>query len=273
MLRNLSEMNLLVRSKDRDRVQGPGDSAEFRLGLSEAIEGKYRLIWATIPNSTYNINSRNNRLYLTSTATGDLTLTIPSQNYTGETLANALQSLLITGGYTQPGQTIAITYLETLLKLRFVLSAGAEFKIYCRQSDEDSAHAVLGFETSAQEAETWLPAGQTRDLPNVVALGSPTSLGIRIKECSSLAYSLGGFYEERVGDSIRRGTKSHSASLVIPFLASSGGYQSSAQDRHDQYVFFPSKTKYLNIQVVSPDTQEKVQLNGGEWEMLLSKTA
>ena len=270
-LRALSEMNLLVRSKDRDRVQGPGDSAEFRLPLQEAIEGKYRLIWATVPNACFNVNSKNNKLYLTSTAMGDTTITIPSQNYTGETLADTLQSLLINEGYVQPGETIGIAYLDTHLKLQFTLSAGAEFKIYCRQSNSDSAHAVLGFETSAQDAETWLPQGQTRILPNVVALGLPTSLGIQIKECSTLAYSLGGFHEVWDGSSVKRGTKNHSASLVIPFLASSGGYQSSAQDRHDQFVFFPNKTKYLNIRVVSPDSRDKVDLNGADWEMLLSK--
>jgi len=272
-LRNISEMNILVRSKDRDRIQGAGDSAEFRLSLSEAIQGRYKLIWATIPNACYNINSKNNNLYLNSTATGDVTITIPSQNYTGETLADTLQSLLINEGYVQVGQTIGVAYLDTKLKLQLTLSAGAEFKIYSK-GGEDSAHAVLGFATSAQNELFALTPGQATVLPQVVALGLPTSLGIQIKECSSLSYSTGGNYEEvSLAGAVSRGTKVQSGSLIIPFLASSGGYQSSAQDRHDQYVVFPTLTKYLHLQVCNPDTRDKVDLNGADWEMLLSKTS
>lgn len=273
-LRNLSEMNLLVRSKDRERLQGDGDPALFRLPLPEAISGDYRLIWATIPNTIYNVNSTNNKLYLFKTGTGDVTLTIPSQNYTGTTLAAALTELLL--AYTDDGPAILVEYLDSVLKLQFTLPAGAEFQIYSKYK-EDSAHAILGFRTSASKVLYQLVPNQANLLPNVVALGLPISLGIQVKESSTSSYALGGNIEDRKLDnngntlSIVKTPRAHNASLVIPFLASAGSYHSSAVDTHRQWINFPRPTKHLNIQLVSPDTHSKVDLNGAEWEMLLSK--
>jgi len=290
-LRNLSEMNLLVRSKDRERLQGDGDPALFRLPLPEAIFGDYRLIWATIPNTIYNVNSTNNKLYLFKTGTGDVTLTIPSQNYTGTTLAAALTDLLL--AYTTDGPAILVEYLDSVMKLQFTLPDGAEFQIYSKYK-EDSAHAILGFRTSASKVLYQLVPGQPNLLPNVVALGLPISLGIQVKESSTSSYALGGNIEDRKLDnngntlsivktprahnanngntlSIVKTPRAHNASLVIPFLASAGSYHSSAVDTHRQWINFPRPTKHLNIQLVSPDTHSKVDLNGAEWEMLLSK--
>lgn len=275
-LKNISEINILVRSKDRDRTQSPGNSADFRLLFPEAIYGTYRLVWATIPNTIYNVNVTNNKLYLRNADGSDTVLTLTPKNYTGTTLAAALTSML-TG--------VTVEYDQALLKLKFKLSNNAvHFQFY--SSKPNSIHTVLGFGSSTVSTEiyqiTFKGTGAVDEgtyAPNAIALGNLNSIGVRIKEASGLNWSLTAGETQRIVDingittKIVTGNKSHNATFIIPLLSIFGEYQSSAQDLHKQHLRFGERTRSLNIQLVNPDTMEPIDLNGADWEMLLSKTS
>lgn len=253
-------MNILVRSKDRNRTHGSGNPADFVLSFPEAVYGTYQLVWATIPNTIYNVRSGNNKLYLRNQNGSETTVTVEPKNYTGTTLASALTALL---------SGVTVEYDAATLKFKFKLAAvDTHFQFFTSKSG--SIHSVLGFESSSVPNEVYQivfkgagPTDSGTYAPNAVSLGGINSIGVRIKEASGIGWSVSA------GD----GSRSHGTTLLIPLLSSAGEFQSSAQDLHKQKARFNERTRSMTVQLVDPDTMEVLDMNGANWEMLLSKTA
>lgn len=270
--------NLLIRSADRDLTAASASSQDFKVQFPELVSGRFLLRWATVPNAVYTINSDNNILYLRKGAT-DVQYTLTPSNYTAQTLATALTALLAGNGYVTAGQTVTFEYASEYLKLRITLSAGAEFTIFTSKSPS-SIHSVLGLpdglDASWPEAYSLTP-GQATLLPNVVSLARPISLGLRIAEARSVGYQTARQSQYRElnidGKTVRfvKGPMAGQATFLVPFLAAQGAYASTSQDNHQQCVYFSNPTRTLSCSVINPDTQNTINLNGAQWEMLLTK--
>ena len=74
---------VLVRSDDR--VTGTAEN--FSIRFNQSLDGKYKVHWITIPNTLYNVNVTNNRVYTNGAvdyySLGSGTFEIPHGNYTG----------------------------------------------------------------------------------------------------------------------------------------------------------------------------------------------
>jgi len=230
---------VLVRSRDRLNFTSTSPS-NFKTTYTEVLEGKHAVRWITIPNSLYNINSTNNQFYYDIGA-GNVLVTLSAGNYTGQTLAVALQSLI-------PASTVVFEPLYS--KLRVTRAAGVTLTPV-------TAQKVMGLQLNL--APTVIAPAAATYLPNTVDLSVPLSLGIMVRESGGPGYVTGGSPN-------RQGT------LIVPMLASFSLFNFlSDESDHKQFLSFPTGVKQLSIEVVDPSTGVTVDLNGVDWEMMIER--
>lgn len=258
---------LLIKSRDREDLSSAstGHTAMFKVKLKQPIEGKWLVKTVTIPNSIYTVTSKNNQVTFFINDEGAKTCEIPVGNYTGDTLADALTVAM--NAATSAG-TWAVTYASLTSKLTVSYddsdAANTWFFNFTRAT-VNSAAWVLGDYVGTPYTAT-AGDGTTRELPHVIGLGTPASLGIHIKEAACHGYTTTSFKtssgegEPRTGD------------ILVPFLAASGTFNfSQAESKNSQEVCFNHPTSKLEIHVTNTDTGEMVDLNGADWEMLLEQ--
>lgn len=241
-------MTKTILIKSRDRTLAPnGTSSNFYIHSNDVLEGLYEVKHILIPNTSYNITERNNKFVLNTTnPVGSFLTEIRVGAYTADRLATIMEAFLNAHG----AQTFATQMSIISGKMTITCTSGDNFTL---TFPDIFTSRVFGFGELLQTA----PATFIQSL-TVISLGHPDSLGIEIKQlhCSSSAY-------ENVV------TRS-SGALYVPFNATFGYYVALPSQELYQTVHF-HRSNGLNISIVDTSTNHIIELNGGEWEMLLAK--
>ena len=230
--------NILIKSKDRRA----GSSSNFTYQSKCGLDGDFLLKSMLIPNSIYNVETSNNVFTLFENSLNK-TVTLSEGSYTGGTLATELELKLDTasGGYN----TYTVSFLEPQGKLQ--LTAGTNFQLLF--PDTNTAR-TYGFDVPVTGFGLSLTSSQ------VVDLASPASIGIEIRETNI--------------DNYENPSTMATASLYVPIDSGFGFYKSLDVSDFPQVVKF-NKIRNLSIRVVDTTTNETIELNGGEFEMLFSR--
>lgn len=247
--------SILVRSTDR--LASSASSNSFECKFQEPIEGYYVLRWATIPNSLYNVTSSNNQIYFIE-STVSYVGTIEPGNYTGKTLATAIETAM--DAVSPVVHTVFFNPITGKLSVFVgVGTVGFEFG----SNTLNTAAKVMGF-ADADVAE----AANVEGVKSVF-LGYPLSLGIQFTASSTVNFkTAGGQYRTTPSGAQAWETKTSGAQLIIPLLASYGVYNFNSSDVHRQVFHVKAGRKVMRFSIIDPGTNAVVDLNGGEWEML-----
>lgn len=230
--------NILIKSIDRSS----GTSSNFIIKSKDILDGNYVLKNLIIPNSLYNVTDQNNTFTLFENSTSKQVI-IPIGNYTSTQFSTELNTQL--DASSSGFNTFTTTISNTTAKL--TITAGNTFQLIF---PNDGSRRLLGY----NELETDITTSITSD--NIIDLAKPTSIGIEIKESN---------IENFENISTRA-----SACIYIPFNVTSGFYQSLNIDDFEQTIHF-NKIRNLSISVVNTSDNTQLDLNGGEFEILLSK--
>jgi hypothetical protein len=237
---------ILIRSKDRINSQESSTtSSDFVITSRDLLDGEYEVVTVVIPNTTFNIHASNSTITLIETAPiGSFLIGIEPGNYTAPELSSVLQ-LAFNGVGTQ---TFTVSLNSITGKLN--ISSPSTFRLSFPNSETSKTYGFVG---------TLLTPAQTQIIsPNVVSLGHPESIGISIKE---LITSRSAF--ENIA------TRA-SADVYVPLSDQFGFYKSLMSTDLYQSLHF-NRNNTLSITVVDPSTNQIVDLNGSDWEMLLKQ--
>lgn len=237
---------ILIKSQDRN-TGGSNTSSNFYIQSRDVLEGLYEVKHILIPNTTYNIHDNNSEITLHETApVGSYLIGIYPGSYTGAQLAAVLQTAF-NGVGVQP---FTVSLNQITGKLVILCTTFQSFSI---SFPNIHCSRTYGF---GEALQTQTAAGIAST--HVINLSHPDSLGVQIKQlhCSTTAY------ENIV-------TRS-SGALYVPFNATFGYFVALPSQQLYQTVHFHRSTG-LNISIVDTSTNQILDLNGGEWELLLSK--
>jgi hypothetical protein len=234
--------NLLIKSIDRSS----GTSSDFKLYSKLVLEGTYLLKHAVIPNTIYNVNETNNRFVLNEGGL-DIAITLPVGNWASSGTFEAMvgEALTLAGTYTYTAVIDPNTH-----KLVLINNSASLFSLDFTQVESRSKQ-LLGFELDHTGLS--YPVMST----GVVNLGSPVSSGIQLDQSTSRNY------ENVMTDS--------AGTIYIPFNTSFGSFKSLPSIDLPQYVKFERRERYLRVRVVDTSTNEPLDLNGADFELLLTK--
>ncbi len=225
-------MNYLIKSADRMS----GITSNFTMYSKQILEGSYLVKNIVIANSLYNVNESNNKFILNE-GTVDIPVEIPIGNYSVTTLQPALSNVLTAAG------TRVYTASINSLTSKLTISNDTSGTFYIAGSSllgidsQVLAHPVVG--------------------TSIVNLGYPQSLGIQIQQSNT-----NGF-ENLVTDTC--------GTIYVPMNISFGAYETIPSIDLPQYVKFQRRDRHLDIRVFDTSTNETVDLNGIDFEILLSK--
>ena len=258
-------------------------ASNFMIQVPEAMEGKYKVKYITIPNTIYNVNTSNNALNWS--AGGPFyDAVLPVGNYDGATLATAVAAALTAGDLT--ARTYTATFDAITSKLTITNSTADDMLWAAGRS----ANTVIGVYNYNGGSVNSTASGSA--LPYPIFLGAPLSLGIRIKQAADAGYVTG--INEIVTKTTIPVTTDYSTipptvntgapvsttdikcvpvagTLIVPFLATSNTFNYTTQDEFEQFFKLEKGTKLLQIQVVDSATGVTVDLNRGQLEMLVER--
>lgn len=231
------EKNLLIKSQDRKT----GSSHNFLYYSHEGLDGDYILKYCMIANTLYNVNEYNNTFTLNENST-DKTVTLTSGNYTASTFETELKTALdvASSGYN----TFTVTYNETTGKINVTASNAFNFIF-----PDSRTSRLYGFDILQTASGTDLTS------PNIINLSFPNSIGIEIRETNI--------------DNYENCNTNASGAFYIPIDQSFGFYKTLDEHTFTQHIVF-KKARYLNFRVVDTSTNDPLDLNGGDFEILLS---
>ena len=230
--------NILIKSSDR----ASGSSHDFKFNSHSILDGKYLIKNILIPNAMYNVTSSNNTFILYEDSSNK-TITIPSGNYNVTTLAAALQTAFnaVSSGYN----TFTVTYDS--ITATFTTSAGLAFYFIFPDSKTANTYGYSDLTTAS---------GTSTTSDNVINLSYPSSLGIEITETNI--------------DNYENSSTMASGNIYVPLNVGFGFYKSLTSDDFTQHIQF-KKTRTLSIKIVDTSDNSSVDLNGVDWELLLSR--
>ena len=140
-------MALIVRSRDRYT----GSPSDFRLKLSERMQGRYRLQHASLSNTVYTFHKTHSKFRF-SYEGGTYDATIPYGFYDGNSICEALKDAMCDQIGTS--NAVSVTYDPRLGKLRItkmLQSAGPNNELVILGADASLTHScmpALGFVTN-----------------------------------------------------------------------------------------------------------------------------
>ena len=238
---------VLVRSDDR--VTGTAEN--FSIRFNQSLDGKHKVHWITIPNTLYNVNVSNNRVYTNGAvdyySLGPGTFEIPHGNYTGTSLAAVVETRL---NNVFGGLPISVSFDPTTGKL----TTSGQSVVYLFSNTTWAAARVLGYPEGKDT-----PASDPNVSSYIIFLGCPLSLGIKISACSDTGFITGG--GSYTGDTFH--SSSNQSSLIVPLVASFTFFNFIGRHDFKQYVKVEKPTKVIGFQLVDSSTGIGVDLNGG----------
>lgn len=228
-----------------------GDSNSFTVRLGENLTCKsVDLISCYIPNTIYNVRSNvNNKINFTDT-NGTFTLTMTAGSYDSVTFCSSLLTQLnaVAGS---AGTFTAVSISDTTMKCT-VTNSGAFSLLFSSGSNASkSLRTVMGF--GANDTTSGTSCTGT----NVVSLGSPLSLGIRISEIGIGTKMVSG---GEVTWLVPFGSRSIGGEIMSYDGGIDGGLGLIRGDRINLNT--------LNVRLLHTDMSD-VDLNGSEWQMVL----
>jgi hypothetical protein len=232
--------NILIKSLDRQS----GSSSNFTLYSTLIIQGTYLLKYVIIPNTLYHVNEANRR-FLLEEGMNIYQILLPVGNYNYSSFSIMLADVLTTAG--------ALTYTVNInaTTYQILISSNGAFRL--NLTSGLMVQSLLGFNQTFPTAD-----GAFNLLsPNIVNLGSPASLGITINQSSTRGF------ENIATDTV--------GTLYIPLNVASGTYIALSSLDLPQYISFKSRERQLNITVVDTSTNMEVELNGGEYELFMTR--
>ena len=262
-------------------------ASNFMIQVPEAMEGKYKVKYITIPNTIYNVNTSNNALNWT--AGGPYyDAVLPVGNYDGATLATAVAAALTAGDLT--ARTYTATFDAITSKLT-ITNSTADDMIWAAGQSANTVIGVYNYNGFGSGGLVNITASGSA-LPYPIFLGAPLSLGIRIKQAADAGYVTG--INEIVTKTTVPVTTDYSTipptvntgapvsttdvkcvpvagTLIVPLLAASNTFNYTTQDEFEQFFKLEKGTKLLQIQVVDTATGTQVDLNRGQLEMLVER--
>ena len=238
------DTRILLRSVDR-RDPAVSTSSNFLVNFVDPLVGTYRLTWAAIPATIYNVTAANNTLYWDVGGGGRLQ-TITAGYYTPTTLAAAVKAAMDTPG----PEVYTVTYSATTGKLTITTTANWGFTFLTNQAA--SAQKVIG----AQVADKVQALSFELDYP--VNLGLPLSIGVGIDNVGTRGYWTALQFH---------------ASFYVPLVAGFGAYQTLENDTLPQLIRINTPTRYLHVTLRNVDNNDLADVNNSDWEMLLTRIA
>jgi hypothetical protein len=232
--------NILIKSIDRQS----GTTENFKSYSKLVIEkGKYLLRYVMIPNTIYHVNNSNNTLILEE-GLNTYNITLDIGNYDYSSFSTMLSTILTnTGAFTYTVTINSFTY-------KLYISSTGSFKLNLQNIRIKS---LLGFNDDLPTSD-----GSNNLLSdNIVNLGSISSVGINISGCSTIGF-------ENLATSAL-------STFYVPLNKGSGTYVSIPSNELRQVIEFKTRVRQLEISVVDTSTNDVIQLNGGEYEILMSR--
>ena len=218
--------------KSIDRISGT--SSEFTFKSNRIMQGTYTVKFLTIPNTIYNVTDNNNIILVNTMQT-----TVPVGHYTSATITAALKVAL----ESVVASVFVVTFNKTTGKI--TISSTDVFTL----SFPNNFNNLIGFPATVSSVTTY-----TSD--KIVKLSKP-SLGITIQQAS---------------DPIENASNDATIStLYVPLINVFGEYTTITNLDLKQTVEIADRTRLLNIKITDNETNETLDLNGSEWEMLLCR--
>lgn len=231
---------ILIKSIDRQA----GTSSNFTTFSSLIIEGTYILKYCVIPNTIFNVNESNRRFKLVRGAS-TYSLQLPVGNYNPDSFVAMLSAGMSSIDVANP---YAVTYDPATYAITINNTAFNSFGLVLPSVAVRSLFGI-SVETTA------INSSITGD--SVINLGSPDSIGIQIQQSQTRGF------ENIASDCC--------GTLYVPLNKAFGTYQALSSLELPQHVSFNQRQRQLNIRVVDTSTNEELDLNGGNFELLLSR--
>jgi len=234
---------ILINSGDSDT---PSD---LHLRFSNALEGKFKVQYISIPNTLYNVNETNNTIRFNLFPSGLYAYpTIPVGNYTGDTLAIAVQAAM-SSVVASPGFTAEYDSFTRKLSISRPGTDTYQFL----DSKENTAWKIMGLPRGGSV----LYGSGANILLNPINIARPLSVGIRVHQSPDAGYVTPGVTQQ--------------GTLIAPLTAQADAFNYTPALDFEQFLRFEKGTKTLDILIVNPLTGVPVDLNGGQWEMLIER--
>lgn len=241
-------MKLLIRSADR--LSSSNSSADFQVKFSQTIFipipdqlSSVSLVYASIPNTIYNITSSNNSINWND-GSSTLTTTIPVGSYSSSTLSSTLATAMTTSSSGHGNLTITISF--STLTYFFTISAGSNFTLNFNSASTTMA-SILGFNKSS------LSGSSSYTGTVVPSIFAPQHLEIRITELSKPNYS----------------SAECNYSFLIPVPVNSGNFiEYKEKEYFTQKVYTYNNFSSLSVQLCQNGSV--VSLNNADWELALA---
>lgn len=236
---------MTIHSKDRQTLSMTSSNFLIDLGTSTKVNQVKRVTIrrVKIPNTEYNINSKNNKLNVESTLNGTLNLTIPIGQYTTAELLTEIKTL-----YDAANAPSVITFIQNS-KTGIISWSISSDTIYF-----DSASILapyLGIKTTVAAS-----AGATFDMPpNLYGLTSVKILSNEIANCNSVT------------------SKQEYSNIlcVVPIKVAYGQYDHYEPQDHELSAIkykVPKDLRYIDI-IILDENDKQVNFNGFDIEIQL----
>lgn len=227
--------------KSRDRYNGSSHNANFK--LIEPIEGLYKVLSCYIPNTTFNVNSNNNSVIITDDALTPTQINFTEGNYSTTSLIAEMKAKL-------EASPLGGTYNITVNAITGKMNINRSDKPYEISFLNDTGY-LLGFNNDR------LIASNNHLGDNVINLSHPLSIGIIINQT-----------ENSTNENIITGNTSN---IYIPFSFQFGSFvYISSESSYNQILKF-KRTNNINIKIINTSNNQIIDLNGGDYELLLEK--
>jgi hypothetical protein len=249
---------VIIRSQDRKS----GTTSSLACALPHPIVGTFTAQYITVPNTVYNVNSTNNTFVVSNSVfPGGVLVTIPIGNYQLSGATNLLQTQVqgqiaaIAGGSFN-AWTVILDSVTNRLTFR-----PANQNTPCSVFSTGAGASLLGLISGTPINIPILPLSSTATAPNPVGFYTPLSIGMRINNAQDMS-TVTSTTDATV-----------QTTFVVPWLAGAGLFNFTSQDVFTQGVTFRTPTRQLSIDIIDLTTGGILEMNGGEWELFLTKNS
>ena len=233
---------LIIRSQDRYQ----GDPSDFRLRLSDRMQGRYRLEHAALTNTVYTIHQGHNAVMFNHNGTVH-TAQLADGFYNSGTIAGELQRCMQAA---TSDTTFSVLYDPRLGKLYVQFMQSPSITMLGAESLPNSCMRALGFHRNKTTATVRLDADEILDLA-----GPSLCYHILINNETSIVNAVSG---------------AHATLALYNTQVNSMGMWEYTQEHFTQTVQFREPTRELHIRIVDSNF-DPLPLKG-EWSIVLRPT-
>lgn len=228
---------IVINSSDRELHSA--SSHDFEVKLSSAIEGLYQISTCSIPNTFYNINLDNNKIYFNDGK--DQTAYITPGNYSSASIITAVKAAM------DLESTITFTPTINAATGRMTIAGDSNYSLKFNNTTNSIA-GLLGFANN----ET-LPA-LTHEGSYVVNLANPSGVIVDINGNSNVS------------------TSSHGVFGTLYFPIETNSSDITVFKSENSYVMYVNFIRTNTLKIKLRDAYGKpLNLNGANWTLCLKK--